>query len=52
MVIYNQKLAGILMQKGFVLQGMGTNKHDTTKNVFFFKDTKSIREVIKELTGK
>lgn len=46
--IFSQKLAGNLMQKGFVLVDMRPNKDGTGKNVFFFKDTPELNNAIAE----
>jgi hypothetical protein len=51
-VVYSQKLAGILMYRGFVLLGLGKDKANETKNVFYFKDTPQIREVVSEFKSK
>ena len=46
--IFNQRLAGYLMQRGFILIGMGENHCCNGKNVFFFKDTDELQKVIEE----
>ena len=46
--IFNQKLCGFLMQKGFVLVGMAENKHHVGKNVFFFNESDELHKAIKE----
>ena len=46
--IFNQRLAGYLMQRGFNLIGMGENRRCNGKNVFFFKDTDELQKVIEE----
>lgn len=50
--IYNQRLAGYLMQNGFPLVGMAKNKYDKSeehkKNVFFFVDSDDIQKRINE----
>lgn len=45
-VIYNQRLAGILMAKGFVLVGMDKNADNSGRNVFFFNDTAELANAI------
>ena len=46
--IFNQRLAGYLMQRGFILIGLGENHRCTGKNVFFFKDTEELQKAIEE----
>lgn len=46
--IFNQKLCGFLMQKGFVLVDMAENKHYAGKNVFFFNESDELHRAIKE----
>lgn len=48
--IYSQKLMAILVLKGFVLVDMRPDKKGNGKNVFFFKDSPKIREVVEEYT--
>lgn len=45
--IFNQKLCGYLMMKGFVLLGISKNKHCPNKNVFFFNNTYELQNAIK-----
>lgn len=48
-VIYNQKLAGYLMQQGFVLKRMEkTTQENSNRNVFIFNNTESLIQIIKE----
>ncbi|MGB4660183.1 MAG: DUF5659 domain-containing protein [Mobilitalea sp.] len=49
--IYNQKLAGFLMMQGFVLMGMDENKKYVGKNVFYFKDSESIKRSVQVYFG-
>ena len=44
--VFSQRLAGYLMQKGFVLLRMNLNLDDKRKHVFLFKDTSAISEAI------
>jgi len=44
--IFKQKLAGYLMQRGFVLVAMAPNKQKPNLNVFYFRDTPEIEEAI------
>lgn len=47
--IYSQRLAGMLMQKGFVLVGMEKNeKSQSGRNVFFFKNSPELEAAIYE----
>lgn len=50
--IFNQKLCGYLMTKGFVLVSMSKNKHDSSKNVFFFSDSDELRKTIEEYKNR
>ena len=42
------RLAGFLMQKGFVLISIEPNSQDIRKNVFFFKQSIEIKTAISE----
>ena len=44
--IYSLKLAGYLMQSGFILIGMSKNKIDMNKFVYFFNNSYNIRSEI------
>lgn len=48
LAVFNQRLAGYLMLNGFVLAGMRKDKNGSERNIFFFKDSETIR---KEMTG-
>jgi hypothetical protein len=37
--IFNQRIAGYLMMKGFVLADMRPNENGSGKNVFYFKES-------------
>lgn len=50
--IFSQKLAGILMQKGFVLVEMRPNTNGNGKNVFYFNDSPEIEKVIVEYKSR
>lgn len=50
--IYNMRLAGHLMNRGFILVDMAPNKRQRDKNVFYFKDTVQIQEAIQEYLNK
>lgn len=45
--IRSQRLAGYLMQKGFVLQGLKPDK-DSNRNIFLFKNSDELLEKIQE----
>lgn len=46
--IYNMKMAGYLMLKGFVLLDIATNTNGTGKKVFFFKQSPELEKSMKE----
>lgn len=48
LTIFSQRLAGLLMLKGFVLVDVGTNDIDQNKRVFFFNDTEEVKNVIED----
>ena len=48
MPIFSQKLAGWLMQKGFVLKRIDKNYNNNNYHVFIFRDTKEIKKAIKK----
>lgn len=50
--IYSQRLAGYLMLHGFVLEDIGTNFHDSSKRVFFFKDSEDLQKAIRAYNQK
>lgn len=50
--IFSQKLAGILMQKGFVLVEMRPNTNGNGKNVFYFNDSHELDNVIAEYKSR
>jgi hypothetical protein len=45
--IYNQKLAGFLMMKGYVLVNIAPNEKYEGRNVFFFWDSPQIKQTMK-----
>ena len=51
-IIYNQKMAGYLMQRGFVLIDMQPDLKKTGRNVFFFKDTPQLKSAIDEYMSR
>ena len=44
--IFSQKLAGLLMLKGFVLKEMRPDKYHKNRNVFIFNDSDELRSVL------
>lgn len=46
--IFSQKLAGLLMLKGFVLQAIRPDKYHNNRNVFIFNDSDALHEVLNE----
>lgn len=51
-IIYNQKMAGYLMQRGFVLIDMQPDLKKTGRNVFFFNDTPQLKSAIDEYMSR
>lgn len=50
MVIYSQRMAALLMLRGFVLLELKKNDRHPNKNVFIFKDTLELRNAMKEIS--
>ena len=50
--IYSQRLAGYLMLQGFVLEDIGINNQNSSKRVFFFKDSEELQKAIKAYNTK
>lgn len=46
--IFSQKLAGLLMLKGFVLKAMRPDKYHPNRNVFIFNDSEELRNVLND----
>lgn len=51
-MVFNQKMAGYLMQRGFVLIDMQPDLKKTGRNVFFFKDTPQLKSAIDEYMSR
>lgn len=51
-VIFNQRLAGYLMYKGFVLKRMSKADNNSSKNVFLFNESEELFKRIKEYKDK
>lgn len=47
-IIYSQRLAGFLMQRGFVLVDLLKNAYKENKNVFVFNNSSSLQDAIEE----
>lgn len=45
-LIFSQRLAGYLMQRGFVLLDMRKNMDQSNKNVYMFNDSNKLRAAI------
>lgn len=50
--IFSMKLAGVLMQKGFVLVEMRPNTNGNGKNVFYFNDSPELERVVEEFKAQ
>ena len=48
MVVFNQRVAGYLMLRGFVLKGINKYHKNPYMNVFIFNDTEELRRAISE----
>lgn len=46
--IFSQKLAGFLMQRGFVLMDLGDSNDNSGRKVFYFKQSNEIEDAVKE----
>lgn len=46
--IFSMKLAGVLMQNGFVLVDMRPNTNGSGKNVFYFNDSPELEKMINQ----
>lgn len=52
-IIFNQKLAGLLMTKGFVLKRMEkTTRDNSNRNVFYFNETEDLVRIVEEFKKK
>ena len=50
--IFNMKLAGVLMQNGFVLVDMRPNINGSGKNVFYFNDSPELEKMINQFKNR
>ena len=46
------KLAGVLMQNGFVLVDMKPNTNDSGKNVFYFNDSPDLEKIVTQYKSR
>lgn len=46
--VYSQKVAGHLMERGFVLVEMRPDRLNPQRNVFFFQDSPELRQAISD----
>ena len=50
--IFSMKLAGVLMQNGFVLVDMRPNTNGSAKNVFYFNDSPELEKMINQFKNR
>lgn len=50
--IFSMKLAGILMQNGFVLVDMKPNTNGSGKNVFYFNDSPDLEKIVTQYKSR
>ena len=50
--IFSMKLAGVLMQNGFVLVVMRPNTNGSGKNVFYFNDSPELEKILTQFKRK
>ena len=50
--IFSMKLAGVLMQNGFVLVDMRPNTNGIGKNVFYFNDSPELEKMINQFKNR
>jgi hypothetical protein len=48
LIVRYQRLAGFLMQRGFVLMGLRPNPETPHRNIFVFRESPDIRAAISE----
>lgn len=52
-IVFSMKLAGYLMQKGFVIKRMEkTNRDSSNRNVFYFNESEDLLKVVKQYKNK
>jgi Domain of unknown function (DUF5659) len=48
-IVFSMKLAGLLMQRGFVLKRMEkTDRDNSNRNVFYFNESEDLLRVVEE----
>lgn len=50
--IFSMKLAGVLMQNGFVLVDMKPNTNGSGKNVFYFNDSQDLEKIVTQYKSR
>ena len=50
--IFSMKLAGVLMQNGFVLVDMKPNTNGSGKNVFYFNDSPDLEKIVTQYKSR
>ena len=50
--IFSMKLAGVLMQNGFVLVDMKPNTNGSGKNVFYFNDSSDLEKIVTQYKSR
>lgn len=48
-IVKNQRAAGRLMDRGFVLCGMQPDKEDDRRNIFLFKNSQALVDAFNEI---
>lgn len=52
-IVFSMKLAGYLMQKGFVIKRMEkTNRDSSNRNVFYFNESEDLLKVVEQYKNK
>lgn len=52
-IVFSMKLAGRLMQEGFVLKRMEkTTRNNSNRNVFFFNESDELLKIVEEYKTK
>lgn len=52
-IVFSMKLAGHLMQKGFVLKRMEkTNRDNSNRNVFYFNESEDLLRIVEKYKSK
>lgn len=46
--VFNMRLAGYLMQRGFVLMDIAENRNGSGRKVFYFKESNALQGAIQE----